>query len=121
LRAAAVGKGDYAGIALDISLVRLEIGNVKHLFVSGDAGKRDVRTFAYVNDRFTPPPVGIGRCHRAMHRESAKVVSLAQKQKSELGLTKPRRVRQYGVEHGLQVAGRARDDAQHLGRSRLLL
>src|SRR5262245_20990486 len=32
-----------------------------------------------------------------------------------------RRVRQYRVEHRLQVAGRARDDAQHLGRRCLLL
>src|SRR5262249_3371055 len=46
---------------------------------------------------------------------------LPQVQHAELGLAEPRRVRQYGLEHGLQVAGRARDDAQHLIGRRLPL
>jgi hypothetical protein len=106
-RAGAVDKGDYAGITLDVSLVHREVGNVEDLFVSEQAGERAVRMVAYVNHRFTPPPVHIGRCRPAMHRDSAKGVSLAQKQKSEVGLAKPCGVRQDGLEHGLQVAGRS--------------
>src|SRR5262249_22875151 len=46
---------------------------------------------------------------------------LPQVQHAELGVAEPRRVRQYGLEHGLKVAGRARDEAQHLIGRRLLL
>src|SRR5215831_2304859 len=46
---------------------------------------------------------------------------LPQVQHAELGLAQPRRVRQYGLEHGLQVAGRARDDTQHFIGRRLPL
>ena len=42
-------------------------------------------------------------------------------QGAEVGLAEARRIRQHGLEHRLQLAGRARDDAQHLGGRRLLL
>ena len=42
-------------------------------------------------------------------------------QGAELGLADARRVRQHGLEHRLQLAGRARDDLQHLGGRGLLL
>src|SRR5215471_4964823 len=46
---------------------------------------------------------------------------LPQVQHAELGLAEPRRVRQYALEHGLQVAGRAGDNSQHFrGRGSLL-
>jgi hypothetical protein len=58
---------------------------------------------------------------QAVHRDRAKDVSLAQPQIAVLGLAESGRVRQHGLEHGLQVAGRTRDNAQDLGCRRLLL
>jgi hypothetical protein len=40
---------------------------------------------------------------------------------TELGFTDAHRVRQHGLEHGLQLAGRTRDNPQHLRGGRLLL
>src|SRR5215472_6824299 len=77
--------------------------------------------FAYINHRFTPPPLGIVRCRHTMHRDPAKGISVAQKQKSELGLAEPCRVRQYGLEHGLKLARRTGDDLKDFGSRRLLL
>ena len=50
-----------------------------------------------------------------------KVVSLPQPQVAELRLAEAHGVRQHGLEHRLEFAGRARDDLQHLGGRRLLL
>src|SRR5262249_14160864 len=41
-----------------------------------------------------------------MYRDRAKGTSLAQPQKTELGLAEPCSVRQYGLEHGLKLARR---------------
>ena len=50
-----------------------------------------------------------------MHRNDAERVSLAQIHHPEFGLAQARRVREHGVKHGLQFAGRTRNDVQHLG------
>ena len=57
----------------------------------------------------------------AVHRDCAEGIALAKKQGAELGLADARRVLQHGLEHGLQLAGRAADDTQDLRRRRLLL
>ena len=59
------------------------------------------------------------RC--VIQADTPELVTLAKKQARKPGVAQLRRVRQYGLEHGLQIAGRARDDAQHFGRRRLLL
>src|SRR5262249_60471722 len=46
---------------------------------------------------------------------------LPQVQHPELGLAEPRRVRQYGLEHGLQVARRTGYDLKDFGSRRLLV
>ena len=56
-----------------------------------------------------------------MQRNDAKCISLAEIQIAELGLADARRVLQHGLEHRLQLAGRAADDLQHLRGRRLLL
>src|SRR5215468_9613993 len=48
-------------------------------------------------------------------------VALAQPQYTELGLADAHRIRQHGLEHGLKLAGRAGDDAQHLRGGGLLV
>ena len=54
-------------------------------------------------------------------RGRAESVSVTKEQIAELGLAKSRRIRQHGLEHRLQLAGRAGDDLQHLGGCGLLL
>src|SRR5262245_20783695 len=56
-----------------------------------------------------------------MHRGDADGVSLTEVHRAELGLADARCVGQYSLEHGLQIAGRARDDAEHLIGRRLPL
>ena len=55
---------------------------------------------------------------RRRHHEAA---SLGHPQIAELGLADPRRILQHGLEHRLQLARRALNDAQHVRRRRLLL
>jgi hypothetical protein len=50
-----------------------------------------------------------------------KGVWLVQKQIAELSLADADRVREHGLKHGLQFAGRTGDDAQHFGSGGLLL
>ena len=56
-----------------------------------------------------------------MQRDGSKCIAFAQKQIAELGLADARRVRQHSFEHRLQLAGRTRDDLQHLRGRGLLL
>ena len=48
-------------------------------------------------------------------------VPLAESQHHVIDPTNPRRALDDGVEHRLHVSGRAADDAEHLGRCRLML
>ena len=48
-------------------------------------------------------------------------VSLVESQQYVINPTNPRRALDNGVEHRLHVRGRAADDAEHLGRCRLML
>ena len=57
----------------------------------------------------------------AVQRRAAKAVSFAQPHDAVAGLAEPRRIRQHGLEHRLQLAGRAGDDAEHLRGRGLLL
>ena len=56
-----------------------------------------------------------------MQADTTKLVTLAEEQAGEFGFAQARRVRQYGIEHRLQVAGRTRNDVQHLRGRGLLL
>ena len=56
-----------------------------------------------------------------VNRSETKYVSVIQVQRAELCTAEPSCIRQDSLEHRLQVAGRARDDAQHLRGCRLLL
>ena len=60
------------------------------------------------------------RC-RAVQRDRAEGVALEEIQHAELGRAHAHRVRQHGLEHRLELARRARDDAEHLRGRGLLL
>src|SRR5262249_54162600 len=71
-------------------------------------------------NRVAPTRVGKRRwC--AMQRMEPECLAVAQIENAELGFANTRRVRQNGVKHRLQFAGRPRDDTQHpRGRGLLL-
>src|SRR4030081_1856163 len=95
-----------------------DVGNLNSLFRRRYAPERSPRICTQY--RFTSPCLRKGS-RRAIECSSAKRASLRQKQRAALGLATPRRVRQHGLEYRLQLARRARDDAEHLGGSGLLL
>jgi hypothetical protein len=49
-----------------------------------------------------------------MQAGETKRIAVPQVQVTETGRAEPHGIRQQGIEHRLQLAGRARDDAQHL-------
>src|SRR5262245_7132720 len=66
----------------------------------------------------------LGRGERGRYvvdRGNTGYVCIVQVQYGELCTTEPGRIRQHGLEHRLQLAGRAADDLQHLRGRRLLL
>ena len=91
-----------------------------HRFGIRYAGERHIRMMiAQHNHRFAVVPFGIaGRIGNIA--DVAEAVSFAKEHGAELGLAEPRRVRQHCIEHGLEVPGRTRNDAQHLGSCGLL-
>src|SRR5262245_54003193 len=66
--------GDYAGITLDIGLVRPEVRNLEHLFANGDAGERNARMVAQFEHWFSLQPLDETR--RTMHRDRTKGIVL---------------------------------------------
>ena len=56
-----------------------------------------------------------------MERNRAESFSIPERQRAETRLAQPRSILQDSLEHGLQVAGRGRNDLQHLGGRGLLL
>jgi hypothetical protein len=56
-----------------------------------------------------------------MQGPEAEYVAFTEPQVSELGFADARGIRQYGLEHRLQIAGQAGDDTKNLRRRRLLL
>src|SRR5262245_12830219 len=83
-------------------------------------GERTMRMLHANHHRLTLPPLDIGR-RRTVQRGHAEAISLGKVQIAKRGLAEARRVRQHGLEHGLKLARRARDDAQDLRGRRLLL
>ena len=56
-----------------------------------------------------------------MYRNCTKGICISEIQRAELGLANPHCVRQHGLEHRLQLSGRAAYDLEHVGGRRLLL
>ncbi len=63
---------------------------------------------------------GVGRRHADERDRLERAIDVAE-QDAELGRADAHRVFQHGLEHGLELAGGARDHAQHLGGRGLLL
>src|SRR5262249_8911931 len=55
-----------------------------------------------------------------METDTSELVTLAEKQPRKLGVAQECRIREYGIEDGLQFSGRTADDFKHVGRRRLL-
>ena len=100
--------------------IRRAVGAVDDCLCPNDATK-DTRTSRFRTKR---PALSLkfGQCGwRAELRGQVQDIAVVAKQCAKLCSTDARRVRQHSLEHRLQIAGRARDDLQHLGGRGLLL
>ena len=104
-------RADAHRVAFEVGLVRLRSAMWTDRLVL--ATRRGARSGVGTKHRLAPPLRRKGRGQR-VQRDGAERISLAQPQHAELGLAHARGIRQHGLEHRLQLAGRARDDAQHL-------
>ena len=100
-------------------LDRPDVGDVDRLLGPGDAPEAAVRRRP--DERLAPPRLGVGGRY-VVQSSGAEAVSPSHRYSvPNLASQMPRRVRQHGLEHRLQLARRARDHAQHLGGRGLLL
>ena len=92
-------------IAFDVGLLRRDVGDMNHL-LGRDRRGRGPRSARRTDHRFTLPLLGKGgrrvmqRARRGTHRRRSRYKC------AELGLADAHRVRQHGLEHRLQLAGR---------------
>src|SRR5262249_38093212 len=93
---------DDKWIAIDVGLRSSDVGDLGHLLRGRDEAKGAMRR--RVND--SRAGLGVGGW-RVVHGHGAESLALAEVERAELGLAEPRRVRQYGLKHGLRVARRA--------------
>src|SRR5215467_6494771 len=114
--ASEVDGGDYIWITLDVGLRCLDVGDVGHLLCDGETTQGTV----WRGPNWLALSCLDKRGRGVVERLGAEGVSVVQIERAKLGLAEPRRVRQHGLEHRLQVAGRAADNLQYF-RGRCLL
>ena len=112
-----VRQGHDRRIALEVGLLVRDVGDVDHLLCAARRGQA-----AFPAVRSNTARAAVTRPMRAgAVQRTARNARRRKRQVAELGLADARRIRQHGLEHRLQLAGRARDDLQHLGGRGLLL
>src|SRR5262249_28178837 len=116
--AAKLDRIDSRQIAFSVSSRRCEISSVKRSLGSDDVAKRIA--VAGMDDLSAFACFGKGGWY-IVCGDRAKPVSLIEKEVAEFGLAEPDGIRQHRLKHRLQIARRRADDAQYLGRRRLLL
>src|SRR5262249_8976735 len=102
---------DDKWIAIDVGLHHPGVSDLGYLLRGRDKPKGGVRGWS--EDCIARTCLGVGR-RRIVHGHGAESFALAEIEGAEFRFADARRVGQYGRNHGLQAAGRARDDAQHL-------
>src|SRR5262245_7293187 len=112
------GDGNEWAIALDVSLLRRNVGNVYYLLFPRHAAKG--RFWVRMNNWLAPSLFGVGERH-AVQRDSSEYLSFAERQSAELGSADVHRAFQHGPKHGLQLTRRRTNDAENIGGGRLLL
>src|SRR5262245_25642553 len=103
-----------------IALIEFQVGNLDRLPLSDNASHWN----AYVveaDHRSALPLLLVGFRQRAVERSVAIDISVSQPKRPIARLGQPRRIRQHGLEHRLEIAWRSADDLQHLRSRRLLL
>src|SRR5262245_7483494 len=103
-----------------IAFIEFQVGNLDRLPLSYNASHWN----AYVveaDHRSALPSLLVGFRQRAVERSVAKDISVSQPKRPIARLGQPRRIRQHGLEHRLEIPWRSADDLQHLRSRRLLL
>src|SRR5262249_36841819 len=93
-------------IALKVRLLDCDVGGFRHLLCWYRAAKCDIRT----GPQWLALHEFRKRSRRVMYRDDAVSITLPQAKRAKLGLAKPSRICQHGIEHRLQIAGRTRND-----------
>src|SRR5262249_48894996 len=117
--AAELDRSNCHWVAVQIELLHTQVSDLDRLPGHGGTGNDESR--GRTEHSSGPPRCRVCRWHRAVDRSQADRVSFAEKQIAVVSLAKARRVRENGLEHGLQVTWRAADDAEDLGGRRLAL
>src|SRR5262249_15654544 len=108
---------DEQRITCNVTFVECNVGNVHRLLGSQHAGERCVGAWSN-----WCALAGLGECWRGVVQGNwSKGVSLPPIPGTEFGFAKPGGVLPHRLEHGLKLPVRARNNAQHLRGSRLLL
>ena len=116
--AAQIDAGYHKRMTLNVGLYSLDVGDMDYLLRDDDTPKGRVRRRLEQLVACARLDIGGRRVVRSSHTEG---VSVAEVQIAKLGLADAHGVCQHGLEHRLQLAGRARNDAEHLGSCGLLL
>src|SRR5262245_1359247 len=109
--AAKLGRIDGCRIAFSVSSRRCEISSVKHSLGSDHLAKRIA--VAGMDDLSAFACFGKGGWH-IVCGDRPKPISFIEKKVAKIRLAKRGRVRQHGLEHWLQITGRAGNDTQYL-------
>jgi hypothetical protein len=116
-RTAKLGGGDAERLAVGIGRLGVGIHDVDRLPCAGDTAQAGRRTGP---DRSPIEVFRIGRRHAELCDRGVGSVLVAE-QNPDLGLADAGRVHQHGLEDGLELPGRARNDLQHVRGRGLLL
>src|SRR5262249_49990969 len=109
--------GEEARSAFDVGRFGRHIVEMNRLPRRGDTAQAGSRTRP-----LRPALPDLGECRRhAKHGTRPPRAALEAEQHAEAGFAEAHGVRQHGLEHWLQLAGRTRNYLQHLRRSCLLL
>ena len=115
--ASEIDGGDEYGLAFDVCRLHRDVDDLHRLPRFDDTGERGSRTWSL----WSAVPE-LGKCRRyAEHGTRPHRPIVEPEQNSKTGLADAHRTLQHDLEHRLQLAWRAADDAEHLRSRRLLL
>src|SRR5262249_48941152 len=95
------------------------VSNVHDLLSDDSSAKHPLRW--WVNPHLSPPCLNIFRGRVASSANRTEAVAIAKVQRAELGFANSCGVREHGIKHPLQLAGRAGNNLQHFRCCCLLL
>ena len=110
--------GDRQWITLLVRAALTHVGNLNRLFILSAAGQWRIRRRAEQGSGQLFP---VGGRQWTVQRDGAESIAFAEPERAVTGPAQLCRIRQHRFEHGLKLARRTGNDAQHFGGGGLLL